>query len=304
MSTNQKDNRIKIWLEAFRLRTLPLALASIGMGSFLAANDQKFNWGVFVLSSLTTILLQILSNLANDYGDSIHGADSADREGPKRAVQTGAISSGAMKNGMYIFGVLAFISGISLLYISLSSWKMFFVFLGLGILSIIAAVTYTAGKKPYGYAGLGDLSVFLFFGWLGVAGTYFLHAGGINPWVLLPATSCSCFAVAVLNINNIRDIDSDLKAGKHSIPVRIGRKWAVRYHWFLLGLGLLVALVYSMYHYESPFNYLFLLSLPLIFLNARGVYVNEKPAGIDPFLKQMAITALLFVVLFGIGRLI
>ncbi len=204
---------IKAWIEAARLRTLPLALASIGMGSFLAAAHERFSWAIFGLTALTTIFLQVLSNLANDYGDTINGADSAEREGPQRAVQAGIISAKAMFRGVVLFAVLSLVSGLSLLYISVTSMQVFWLFLGLGILAIIAAYTYTAGSNPYGYAGLGDISVLLFFGWLAVIGTYFLHTQFFQWDIVLPATTLGLFSVGVLNINNIRDIESDKKAG-------------------------------------------------------------------------------------------
>lgn len=294
---------IKNWIEAFRLRTLPLALASIGMGSFLAAAVEQFSWLIFGLTALTTIFLQILSNLANDYGDTQNGADSIDREGPKRAVQSGAISPKAMLNAMIVFTVLSLVSGVSLLYLALQSWTLILIFFGFGILSIIAAVTYTAGSKPYGYAGLGDLSVFLFFGWLGVMGTYFLHTQGFDWLILLPATTCSCFAVAVLNINNIRDINSDKKAGKITIPVRIGRRKAVQYHFALLIIGVLSAIVFMYLKTESAWAYSFILVLPLLIINAKAVATKKNALEIDPYLKQMALTTLLFVLVFGIGLL-
>ncbi len=295
---------IKHWIEAFRLRTLPLALASIGMGSFIAAADGEFNALVFGLTSLTTIFLQILSNLANDYGDSQNGADSIDRKGPQRAVQSGVITPKAMLRGVIILGILSLISGLSLLYIALESTAIFMIFLAFGILSMIAAVTYTAGSRPYGYAGLGDVSVFIFFGWLGVMGTYFLHTQMVDWTVLLPATTCSCFAVAVLNINNIRDIQSDEKAGKITIPVRIGRMKAVRYHWALLLIGVLCAFVYVTLRFESIWAYAFVLVLPLLFKNGKAVSEKINPMELDPYLKQMALTTLLFVIVFGIGLLL
>lgn len=295
---------IKHWIEAFRLRTLPLALASIGMGSFIAAADEKFSWLVFGLTSLTTIFLQVLSNLANDYGDSQNGADSVERKGPQRAVQSGAITPKAMLKGVIILALLSLVSGLSLLYFALESMQLFWLFLGFGILSIIAAVTYTAGSRPYGYAGLGDVSVFIFFGWLGVMGTYFLHTQTLNWLVLLPATTCSCFAVAVLNINNIRDIDSDEKAGKITIPVRIGRAKAVRYHFALLIVGVLCAVVFMILRAESFWAYAFVLVLPLLFKNAKAVYEKTNPMELDPYLKQMALTTLLFVIVFGVGLLL
>jgi 1,4-dihydroxy-2-naphthoate octaprenyltransferase len=296
---------MKAWLEAIRLRTLPLALASIGMGSFLAADENTFSLKIFLLCSLTTIFLQILSNLANDYGDSIHGADSADREGPKRAVQSGAISSKAMLTALIICAILSLASGVGLLYFAeISDLKILFTFLGLGILSIIAAITYTAGKLPYGYIGLGDISVFMFFGLLGVMGTFFLHTGHVEIIHILPSISCGLFSIAVLNVNNIRDIESDTKAGKRSIPVRIGREKAVIYHWILLSVGLISALVYVVADFSSPWQLLFLLILPLLLKNAKAVKQLTKPQDLDPFLKQMAMTTLLFVITFGIGQIL
>lgn len=295
---------IKHWIEAFRLRTLPLALASIGMGSFIAAADEKFSWLVFGLTSLTTIFLQVLSNLANDYGDSQNGADNVERKGPQRAVQSGAITPKAMLKGVIILAILSLVSGLSLLYFALETVQLFLLFLGFGILSIIAAVTYTAGSRPYGYAGLGDVSVFIFFGWLGVMGTYFLHTQTLDWLVLLPATTCSCFAVAVLNINNIRDIDSDEKAGKITIPVRIGRTKAVRYHFALLIVGVVSAILFIELRFESFWAYSFVLVLPLLFKNAKAVYEKTNPMELDPYLKQMALTTLLFVIVFGVGLLL
>lgn len=290
---------------ASRPRTLPLALASIFLGSFLAAFYSSFNVWVLLLASLTTIFLQILSNLANDYGDSIHGADSMEREGPTRSVQAGHISAKAMRNGVILFSVLSFISGLALLIVALEfRWQELIFFLFLGILAIIAAITYTSGTRPYGYAGLGDISVFIFFGLVGVLGTYYLHTNDLQLELVLPAVSCGLFATAVLNVNNIRDIRSDKTAGKLSIPVRIGRPAAVRYHWALLSLGLLASVGFVLAEYRSPWQWLFLLSLPLIIQNGQAVKKKETAKALDPYLKQMAMATLAYVISFGIGHLL
>ncbi|HEX8529412.1 MAG TPA: 1,4-dihydroxy-2-naphthoate polyprenyltransferase [Cytophagales bacterium] len=296
----------KAWISAARPRTLPLALASIGMGSFLAAGVQAFSLRVFLLCAFTTIFLQVLSNLANDYGDSVHGADSQERQGPQRAVQSGVISARQMRTAMIVFALLSLGTGIWLLYEALkdASARTIGLFFGLGLCAIAAAVTYTAGKRPYGYAGLGDASVLLFFGLLGVLGTYYLHVKSISPLLVLPALSCGFFATAVLNVNNIRDIESDRKAGKKSIPVRLGREAAVRYHWLLLGAGLGCAVAYVALTYASPWQLLFLVTLPLLGRNALAVKRNRTAASLDPYLKQMALTTLLFVLTFGLGQLI
>lgn len=295
---------IKAWIEAFRLRTLPLALSSIAMGGFLAASAESFKWSIFLLCVTTTIFLQVLSNLANDYGDSVNGADHAGRKGPLRAVQTGTISPLQMKSAIILFVLLSLTSGISLLLISFG-WDLnaLLFFFGLGVLSIGAAIAYTVGKKPYGYIGLGDFSVLIFFGLVGVMGSYYLFTKSISWLEILPALSCGFFSIGVLNINNIRDIESDRAAGKFSIPVRIGKEKAVLYHWFLLAGGITASIVYAIISYHSPLQFLFCLTILLFFRN--GLAVSQKSsAELDPYLKQMALTTLLFVILFGVGLMV
>jgi 1,4-dihydroxy-2-naphthoate polyprenyltransferase len=297
------SSHVKAWLSAFRLRTLPLALSCIAMGSFLAAAQGKFNGRIFFLCCLTTIFLQVLSNLANDYGDSINGADHAGRKGPIRAVQSGAISGAAMKVAIFWCVILCLVSGICLLLVSFGlNVQLLLVFLGLGVLSIVAAITYTVGEKPYGYAGLGDVSVLVFFGFVGVMGSYYLMAKSISTHLILPSLTCGLFAMGVLNINNVRDIESDKKAGKNSIPVRIGKNKAAIYQWFLLAGGILASLLYSILNYQTAFQFLFLLATPLM-INV-GLAVSKKTSlELDPYLKQMALSTLLFVLLFGVGLL-
>lgn len=274
------------------------------MGGFLAASVNAFQWDIFLLCISTTIFLQVLSNLANDYGDSIHGADSVDRKGPSRAVQSGKISPNQMKAGIFVFVLLSLISGVSLLFVAFGlNWNAILFFLGLGILSILAAIAYTVGKRPYGYAGLGDISVFIFFGLIGVLGSLYLFIHELQWDYVLPAISCGVFAVGVLNINNIRDIESDVKAGKYSIPVRIGKEKAVIYHWVLMGIGILSALVFVAMNYVSWVQLLFLLSVQAFI--TIGKNVQQKPSHeLDPYLKFMALSTLFFVLLFGAGQMI
>lgn len=295
----------RAWLSAIRLRTLPLALASISMGSFLAADQGVFDLRVCLLCALTTVLLQILSNLANDYGDTQHGADSVHREGPSRSVQAGVISSRQMLSAVVLFALLSLGSGLWLLYISLGfNMHSFLFFLVLGLLCILAAIAYTAGRKPYGYAGLGDLSVMIFFGIVGVLGTYYMHSASFYPLYIWPALSCGFFATAVLNVNNIRDINSDKLAGKKSIPVRIGRKKATQYHWFLLFSGIICSLIFLVLEYQSPWQLLFLAAMPLMVKNGLAVQNIQNAQKLDPYLKQMAMATLLYVFLFGIGLIL
>ena len=293
---------IKAWIGAARLRTLPLALSTVGMGAFLAEYYDFFNGLIFALTVLTTILLQILSNLANDYGDSVNGADHQGRTGPMRAVQSGAISQAGMKKGVILFSILSLISGLGLLWVAFSDEIQYFlIFLGLGILAIVAAIAYTAGRNPYGYAGFGDLFVFLFFGLVGVAGSFFLYGRELPAGIWLPAISCGLFSVDVLNINNIRDIESDKAAGKRSIPVRIGKKAAVFYHTMLIILGLLAAGLHSVLHFVEPLQWVFVLSAPMFLRNVRAV---KEEVHLDPWLRQLALTTLIFVVLFGLGLVV
>jgi 1,4-dihydroxy-2-naphthoate octaprenyltransferase len=281
-------------------------MASIGLGNFLAASYGKFNWIIFSFSILTTLFLQILSNLANDYGDTMNGADSASRKGPLRAVQSGNISASAMRKAMYITSALSFLSGVTLLFFSgvFGELTIFLFFLFLGILSIVAAVKYTSGKNPYGYAGFGDLAVFIFFGLVGVCGAFYLQTKEMSLDILLPAAACGIFATGVLNINNIRDIISDKEAGKYSIPVRLGDTKARVYHLVLLSSGIVLSLTYTFLHYNSPLQFLFLLSIPFFVYNGLQVWRNKENFRLDPYLKQMALSTLLWMFTFGIGILL
>lgn len=297
---------MKSWFAAARPRTLPLALASIILGSFLALANQHFNWQIAVLAVLTTIFLQILSNFANDYGDAVSGKDTELRVGPRRAVATGDITKEAMLKGIILMAALSLVCGIGLLMVAFYTVepKIFWFFFVLGLLSIAAAIGYTNGKRPYGYAGFGDIAVLIFFGWVGVLGTYFLYTLSFTPLLLLPATSVGLFATGVLNINNIRDIETDTMTGKRSIPARLGRPLAIRYHWGLLLAGMACALAYSFLTEAPVQGYLYVLAFPLFFLNGRAVATHKRPVELNARLGQLALTTLLFVILFGIGQLL
>ena len=297
---------LKPWVAAARPRTLALAGAGIALGLFLAgAHGEVDGWLAF-LTVLTAILLQILSNLANDYGDALHGADSVTRAGPQRAVQSGQITREAMLRAIILVAGLAMVSGLILVWLAFGRDALWLIllFLVLGAGAVWAAIAYTASSKPYGYVGLGDLFVFFFFGWVSVLGSYFLQTHALPPAIFLPATSVGLFSVAVLNINNIRDIESDREAGKYSVPVRLGPRRARLYHWILLLGGFLAALAYVLIRYHSPWQFLFLVSAPLPLRNGIAVWRGQSADELDPLLKQMSLTTLLFVVTFGIGHLL
>ncbi len=292
--------KLKLWISAFRLRTLPLALSSIGMGSALAAYHFSFSWRICLGAIVTTLFLQILSNLANDYGDYTHGADDENRIGPTRAMQSGLITAREMKTAMVVFILLSLCSGCSLLYLAFSnetiSWlPVFFFFLGLA--AIAAAINYTAGKNPYGYKGLGDVFVFLFFGWVGVCGTYFLMTKEMTWDILLPATSMGLFAAAVLNINNIRDIDSDVMAGKKTLAMRLGPHKARLYHVIIILVAIVCAFIFVMQK-ALPYTWLLFPAILPALWNAVSVYKTEDPKRLDPWLKQMVFSSLIFLVFF------
>lgn len=221
----QMKQSLNIWLDAARPKTLPLALVTITTGSSLAYSNGQFSFEIMLLAMITAILLQILSNLANDYGDAQQGTDNEARLGPTRAMQSGAVTQGEMKKAIGINIALTILSGLALIFYSLDSLTNIVAFLGLGLLAILSSIAYTMGSKPYGYVGLGDLSVFIFFGLLGVGGTYFLHTGSLSAAIFIPAIGCGLLAVAVLNINNMRDIDNDRACGKKTVAVRLGERW-------------------------------------------------------------------------------
>jgi len=299
-------SKFRAWIIAFRLRTLPLALSSIVMGSFVAAFYHHFKWEVAILAGLTTLFLQILSNLANDYGDTQNGADHEGRKGPQRMVQSGAISTVEMKRMIIVFAVLSFVTGLGLIAISLGdilTWSAL-AFLLLGIGAIAAAMRYTMGKNPYGYRGLGDVYVFLFFGLTGVVGTWFLHSGLWNTWVLLPASAVGFLSAGVLNLNNMRDIDSDQMAGKNTLVVKLGVSVAKRYHLGLLAISFVCLLIFVVFQSFSWFHLLFLVAAVFIVAHAQRVVKVKELQNLDPELKRLALSTLLIVVLFGMGLLI
>lgn len=300
-------NNFSVWLSALRLRTLPLAAASIIVGAGIATSQQIFSLPIFLLSLTTALLLQILSNLANDYGDAISGADDENRVGPLRAMQTGEITANAMKIAIIVTTLLALVSGISLLTVALSddlfSWLLF---LGLGASAIVAAITYTMGKLPYGYRAMGDVAVFLFFGLLGVIGSFYLYDLSFDWSLLLPASSIGLLSAAVLNINNIRDVKSDSKHNKTTLVVLLGRNNAFKYHLFLVALAPLLS---SYYLYSlgdtQTWQYIFLLAMsPLIkSCSALNIAINENQHGGEVFneqLKNTAISSFVFAMLFAL----
>ncbi|MRT92548.1 1,4-dihydroxy-2-naphthoate polyprenyltransferase [Ancylomarina sp. 16SWW S1-10-2] len=299
-------SKTKAWIHAFRLRTLPLSLSSIILGSLVAASDNKFSSDIFILAILTTLFLQILSNLANDLGDSISGADNNERIGPERAIQSGIISKKEMKNMLYVFIMLSLVSGSFLIYkaAQVITLQQALIIFAIGILAILAAINYTIGKNPYGYMGFGDLFVFIFFGLVGTLGSYFLHTGYLQWDILLPAASIGLLSTGVLNLNNLRDIENDSQTGKKTLVVKIGSKAAKNYHLIILALAMLFAILYSLLNYASIYQFIYLLTFPLILRNIKIVLTNKNPRDLDPELKILALSCFFFSLSFGLGTLL
>ncbi len=296
--------KLRVWISAFRLRTLPLALSCSVMGSFLAYANHNFHWEILVLAVLTTLFLQILSNLANDYGDTVHGVDNENRLGPKRVTQSGKVTAGEMRIAIGIFSFLSLVSGSWLIFTGLQDAKQIILFFILGVAAILAAIKYTIGKNPYGYAGLGDLFVFIFFGLVGVTGTYYLHTHEFSLWTLLPATSIGLLSSGVLNLNNMRDIENDAKSGKQTLVVRLGSQKAKTYHTTLLVLAMILSVVYIIRFNHSPWQWIFLITFPLFLRNIRVVIMNHKPHELNNELKRLSLSTFVFTFVFGLASIL
>ena len=296
---------IKAWLHAARLRTLPLSLSGIIVGTALAALLDVFNGLIFSLALLTTIGFQVLSNFSNDLGDSQKGTDNAERVGPARAIQSGQLSAAQMKIGIWVVGFISIVSALLLIRSSVSnlSQTAIYTYVILAIACIAAAITYTVGKNAYGYRGLGDIMVFIFFGLVSVIGVFGLYGEGFEWLVLFPAISMGAWSTAVLNLNNLRDITNDAKMQKRTMVVQLGFERAKLYHVFLVSSGLatwfftVYLLAFNTYNY-----WLFGALLPSIgfVLHLKRVLDNQTPASLDPELKKVALLTFFSALLFAI----
>lgn len=297
---------LKSWIKAARLRTLPLAVSGILMGAAIAVLNQGFNLTVTILAIATALLIQVFSNFANDYGDSQQGTDNENRVGPRRTVQGGEITPSQMKVGMIVLALLSFGSGVWLVAEGTKglSLQVFGVYIALGILALIAAFKYTAGRNPYGYAGLGDVAVFLFFGLLPVVGAYYLNTHRFDLLVFLPAISIGLFSTGVLNLNNMRDVENDRNSGKNTVIVRMGSSYGKMYHFLLIIFGMAAAVIFTILSQKSVFQWIFLFSFPLFIRDLVQINQIAEPRLFDPFLKKLSLTTLLFTVLFGAGVLL
>jgi len=293
----------KAWIKAARLRTLPLSFSGIIVGTALARYQGQFNWPIFILALLTTVGFQVTSNFANDYGDGVKGTDNKDRIGPARALQSGSISRRALKKGVLVSVIISMFLALALVYLAfgLDNLPYIAVFLVLGLLSIWAAIKYTVGSNAYGYRGMGDLFVFLFFGLLGVLGSMFLYTKSLDWNALFPAVAIGLLCVAVLNLNNLRDIASDKKHGKITTVVKMGFEKGKRYHFFLI---LMALICFSLFILTKGFGWkqsFFMLAFLPLLIHLRKVNQTTNPGNLDTELKKVALSTFLLSLLFLIS---
>ena len=290
--------KTKVWIRAARLRTLPLSVSGIIVGNALSLSDNSFSWTLFLLMLLTAMSFQIISNLANDYGDGIKGTDNDARLGPERVFQAGLLSKTELKNGIFISCVFALILAITLIFLAFGVSSLFYlgIFLALSFLSVWAAISYTVGDGAYGYRGLGDLFVLLFFGGLSVLGSYFVQLKTIDLREVLFAVVIGFLSVGVLNLNNMRDRENDAAVGKRTLAVFLGKGKAKLYHLFLIG-GAIVVLFGVFYTAELKYFWLPLLIILPLAWHMKVVINNKLPKNLDPALKNLALSTFFLSVL-------
>lgn len=291
------------WINAARLRTLPLSISGIIVGSSIAYYKGYFNLTVFLLAIGTTLGLQVLSNFANDYGDGVKGTDNEERIGPARAIQSGLITQRQMLTGIILTAVITLVLALLLIYHAFGAnnlWtSLFFIVLGLG--AIAAAIKYTVGNSAYGYKGMGDIFVFIFFGIVAVYGSLYLFLENHFLLALLPSIAIGLLSVAVLNLNNLRDSQSDERSGKITMVVKMGQRKAKGYHFFLIVGALLSLLIFSFLLQKEWNDLIYLFGfIPLLF-HLRRVVKNSDPKLLDPELKIVALSTFAISVLFAAG---
>ncbi|WP_047546703.1 1,4-dihydroxy-2-naphthoate octaprenyltransferase [Psychroserpens sp. Hel_I_66] len=298
--------KVKPWLSAFRLRTLPLSVSGIIIGSCLAHYNGAFDVLIFVLAMLLTIALQILSNIANDYGDGMRGTDNDDRIGPKRAIQSGAITPQEMFEGIRFNILVVIILTVALVLASFGSKYLLYalLFFLLSGVSIYAAINYTVGSSPYGYKGLGDIFVFIFFGIVSVVGSYFLYTKHIDHHVWLPAITIGLLSMGVLNLNNMRDLETDKSSEKITLAVKLGKEKAKIYHITLIVLAILVSMLFSILYFSNFTIFLFYIAYIPLIIHINKVRKATSPKDFDPQLKVLALSSFLLSVLLGIGYIL
>ena len=296
--------KIRYYIASMRLRTLPLSMSGVILGLMLAAADYQVRWDTIVLTLLTTAFLQILANVSNEYGDYKSGTDSSDRKGPAYSLTGGFLTENDFKVMIWIYIILCAVSGLALIKISFGTLIDLepALMILLGAAAIKAATHYTLGKNPYGYRGLGDIYVFLFFGLVSVLGAYYVASHNLRPLMLLPASAIGLFSVGVLNVNNIRDMETDARTRK-TIPLRIGERNGKIYQTALVAGGWICMTVFTFLRIPDPWHFLFLATLPLFVIHIVGVWKKSGKA-LDPMLPLLVMSTFAFSILGGLGFLV
>lgn len=296
-------HKLKVWISAARLRTLPLSISGIIVGTALAQMQGVFNASIFVIAVLTTVCFQVTSNFANDYGDGVKGTDNEDRIGPKRALQSGLLTKSELKNGIVVSIICCILLVVSLVWLAFGKENIGYVifFLTLGLVCVWAAIKYTVGQSAYGYKGLGDVFVFIFFGPVAVLGSLFLYTQSITTMAVFPAIAIGLLSTGVLNLNNLRDCESDKKARKNTLVVKLGFSNGKKYHYALLIISFLCMLAFFIFNYKEMLSSIYLLAYTPIFIHLTTVKKNNSPVLLDPELKKLALSTFLLAILFYIS---
>lgn len=294
------EERTRAIITSLRLRTLPLSLAGVILGVMLAASEYKISGWAALFIFLTTICLQILSNLSNELGDVLRGTDTEERQGPRYGLDQGLVSIPEMKRLISISATMAAVFGMVMVWVSFGT--LFCVksvcLLVLGAAAIWAAMHYTLGKNPYGYRGLGDLFVFIFFGLVSVLGGFFVAAHTISSWwLLLPAAAIGCFSVGVLNVNNIRDMKTDA-ANRTTVAIKLGERNARRYQTALVCAGWLLLLIFTAFYRFSPWHFFFVVTIPLYVKHLKGIWTLRERA-LDSMLPLLVISTFILSLILG-----
>ena len=294
---------ISVWLAAARLRTLPLSVSGIIVGNGIAYLEGSFSWAIFIFALLTTITFQVLSNFANDYGDGVKGTDNENRLGPKRVLQQGLITRAAFKRGIQLTTVVSMLFTLILIYLAfgIADWRKALFFIALGVTSIIAAIKYTVGDTAYGYYALGDVFVFLFFGGVSVLGSNYLQTQTFDMLLILPAACIGMLSTAVLNLNNLRDMDNDQLSNKLTVPLLLGFDKGRIYQVILIVSAFILSSIYAFLKAESMLAFLFIFLFFPLGKHLLRVANSKGGKSLDPELKVVALSTFFFALVFLLG---
>ena len=300
---------MKKWIKAARLRTLPLSVSGILVGSAAAYQQyhtQENYYCIIVLCVLTTLFFQVLSNYANDYGDAVKGTDNENRVGPKRAVQSGEITAQQMKKAIIITSILSLISSIGVIYLSFGSQNFLqaILYFVLAIACVGAAIKYTVGNSAYGYKGLGDVFVFIFFGLVSTLGTYYLFGHTMDYKVIFPAITIGLLSMAVLNMNNMRDVENDTAVGKNTLVVKMGFQKAKNYHFFLILMAVIFINTFAMNSFSKWYQYIYVIAFVPLLKNLTVVTKTTNPRLLDPELKRLSLSTFFLSLLITIALIL